>query len=74
MGGKDAATLRRFMHSLVRRDRCILLMYYADGMTPREIGAVLDVAEDEVRSMVRRLRDQARALLGIGETTSLSAR
>lgn len=59
--GSVRSTLRR----LAVKDRHLLLMYYADGLTLREIGCVLHISESAAglrrKTLIVRLRQAARA-------------
>lgn len=57
-------SLRVAMNRLSLNDRRLLVMYYADGMTLREIGRVLRVSESTTclrrKALITKLRGQAR--------------
>ena len=68
-GPTDALETRDSICSALRRlavkDRQLLLMYYADGLTLREIGRVLDTSESATslrrKALIARLRQVAKA-------------
>lgn len=66
MSSKDAAGLRHFVNVLPRIDRYILLMFYADDLTPAEISQVLDLPEYKVEQRLTVLRDEVAAALHAG--------
>ena len=63
MSGTDAATLKGFVHRLPRTERLVLILYYAEQLTTREISLVLDVSEQHVNQILTALQQQARSLL-----------
>ena len=73
MIGKDAVQLRHFFQQLTYRDRYILLLFYADGLTPAEIGLVLERSAQRVESRLDILKLEARSVLGGGESLAGSA-
>lgn len=62
MGGKDAAS-KEFGRALSQTERYVLMLFYADGLTPAEIELVLDLPEHQVLATLDRMRGLARALL-----------
>lgn len=58
-------TVRVAMKYLSAKDRQLLVMYYADGMTLREIGRVLHISESTAclrrKALIAKLRDSAQA-------------
>lgn len=58
MADSQASRVRKFVQTLEREDRYIVLLYYADGLTPIEISRVLDVPSTRVRSRLTELRLQ----------------
>ena len=59
MSGKDAASFRGFVEALDRVDRLVLMMWYIDGLSPTEIGAVLGWSDMKVAESITRLRRDA---------------
>jgi DNA-directed RNA polymerase specialized sigma24 family protein len=59
MKGMEAELLRSFLQNLGREDRLVLLLHYADGLTPGEIGAVLGKAETRIALTLARLKQAA---------------
>lgn len=58
MPSKDAQRIRDYVQSLQRDDRYILLLYYADGLTPLEIGALLGLSAAKVDTRLGYFRGQ----------------
>jgi DNA-directed RNA polymerase specialized sigma24 family protein len=63
MSGKEAACLKVFLRELATTPRRVLLLRYADGLTPCEIGATLDLSTEQVRSILASVLQQARQRL-----------
>lgn len=63
MSGTEAATLKGFVHRLPRTERLVLILYYAEQLTTREISLVLDVSEQRVTQILAALQSQARSVL-----------
>ncbi len=61
----DAARLKRFLQTLPQNDRYILLLSYADGLTPIEVSLVLDLPELTVRRRLEVLRREAELAIGV---------
>jgi hypothetical protein len=68
--GKEATALREFVDALDRSDRLILLLHFADGLTPSEISMLVDRSVPGVpgvpgvEARLRTLMAGARAALG----------
>ena len=62
MAESQAVQVRQFVQALGRDDRYIVLLYYADGLTPMEISRVLDLPSTQVRSRLLELRSQLAGL------------
>ncbi|MFN3167293.1 MAG: sigma factor-like helix-turn-helix DNA-binding protein [Phycisphaeraceae bacterium] len=58
MAESQANRVRQFVQGLDRDDRYIVLLYYADGLTPMEISRVLDLPSTRVRSRLCELRSR----------------
>jgi DNA-directed RNA polymerase specialized sigma24 family protein len=58
MSESQAQRVRDFVTALERDDRYIVLLYYADGLTPMEISRVLDLPSTKVRTRLETLRHQ----------------
>lgn len=58
MADSQARRVRQFVEALDRDDRYIVLLYYADGLTPMEISRVLDLPSTRVRTRLSELRSQ----------------
>lgn len=53
-----AKQVRQHVQHLEREDRYIVLLYYADGLTPIEIARVLDLPTNRVRNRLQALRQE----------------
>ena len=62
MADSQAKQVRQFVESLERDDRYIVLLYFADGLTPMEISRVLDLPSSRVRQRLEELRLELRTL------------
>lgn len=58
MVDSKARQVRQFVEALDRQDRYIVLLYYADGLTPMEISRVLDLPTSRVRQRLEELRSE----------------
>jgi DNA-directed RNA polymerase specialized sigma subunit len=63
MSGTEATKLKGFVHRLPRTERLVLILYYAEKLTTREISLVLDVSEQRVMQILGALQTQARSVL-----------
>jgi DNA-directed RNA polymerase specialized sigma24 family protein len=57
----DTDRLRDFYQALHQTDRLLLLLTLSDGLTPREVAAVLECQEQQVAHSLNRLMAEARA-------------
>ncbi len=64
MAESQATRVRQYVQALERDDRYIVLLYYADGLTPMEISRVLDLPSTRVRSRLEALRGELADLTG----------
>ena len=64
---EDARRLRRALAGLSADRRQVLVLRFVDGLSAREIGAVLDRSEGAVRVLQHRALRELEALLGRGE-------
>ena len=62
MADSKAKQVRNFVQALGRDDRYIVMLYYADGLTPMEISRVLDLPSGRVRTRLAELRSQLSSL------------
>ena len=62
MADSQAKQVRDYVQGLDRDDRYIVLLYYADGLTPMEISRVLDLPSTRVRARLDELRTQLAGL------------
>ena len=62
MADSEARRVRDYVQALERDDRYIVLLYYADGLTPMEISRVLDLPSSRVRTRLEELRSQLAGL------------
>lgn len=58
MADSQARQVRQFVEDLDRNDRYIVMLYYADGLTPMEISRVLDLPSTSVRTRLQELMSQ----------------
>jgi len=63
MPSKDAQRIRDYVQSLERDDRYILLLYYADGLTTLEIGALLGLSAAKIDTRLGYFRNQLDGML-----------
>ena len=63
MGGMDAATMKQFVRGLSIRDRQLLMLHWAEQLTPTEIELVLDLPEGFARRALDDLKRRAKRLL-----------
>ena len=56
MADSQARRVRNYVQALDRDDRYIVMLYYADGLTPMEISRVLDLPSSAVRTRLDELR------------------
>jgi len=77
MNGTEATAMRSMVQSLCRTDRLVLILTYAEQLTPAEISLVLDLSEPEVLRRQSSLYDRAREVVRCGNggesTVSVSA-
>lgn len=62
MADSQAKQVRNYVQALGRDDRYIVMLYYADGLTPMEISRVLDLPSNRVRTRLDELRSQLSGL------------
>ena len=70
MADSQAKQVRNYVQALGRDDRYIVMLYYADGLTPMEISRVLDLPSSKVRNRLEELRSQ---LAGLAQPNTRSA-
>ena len=63
MAGTDTQFVMSFVKALSRIERQLLMLYYAERLTPAEIGLVLNIAEARVTAMLDDLVERVRAAL-----------
>lgn len=56
MADSQAKRVRNYVQGLGRDDRYIVMLYYADGLTPMEISRVLDLPSTAVQTRLDQLR------------------
>lgn len=56
MADSNARQVRDYVQTLGHDDRYIVMLYYADGLTPMEISRVLDLPSTRVRTRLEELR------------------
>ena len=62
MADTQAKQVRDYVQALERDDRYIVLLYYADGLTPMEISRILDLPSTRVRTRLEELRSHLAGL------------
>ncbi|MEM6459146.1 MAG: sigma factor-like helix-turn-helix DNA-binding protein [Planctomycetota bacterium] len=67
MSRTDADRVRGCLGDLERTDRYVVLMYFADELTPAEIGLVLDVSLRRVNRVIDTFRQSVAAALTEGD-------
>ncbi len=72
MSDKEVADREVFAESLGRDERLVMILHYAEELTPTEIGLVLEISEGRVRSILDTLRERATALLRTGRRPALA--
>ena len=70
MADSPAVQVRQFVEALDREDRYIVMLYYADGLTPVEISRVLDLPSTRVRTRLQALCSE---LSGLAKPARASA-
>lgn len=65
MADSNARQVRDYVQTLGLDDRYIVMLYYADGLTPMEISRVLDLPSTRVRTRLEELRT---TLTGLAQT------
>lgn len=63
MDGQKATQVKACLSALGRTERCVVLMFYADELTPPEISVVLDITLTQVNQIVDRFRETAAVAL-----------
>lgn len=63
MNGTDASRVRECLSSLERTERYVVLLFFADELTPPEISLVLDIALSRVTQIIDRFRETAARVL-----------
>ena len=69
MADSQARKVRNYVQTLERDDRYIVMLYYADGLTPMEISRVLDLPTNRVRNRLEELRTELAGLTQAKTTT-----
>ena len=65
MSGTDAMRMKQCVTGLERTERYVVLMYFADDLTPAEIGEVLDVSLGRVADILDAFRQTAADAIGL---------
>jgi len=63
MSSTNLGPVKRLLASLDRDDRYVVMLHYADGLTLREIAAVLDLPVRVVESVLERMRGRLLAAI-----------
>ncbi len=61
----EARRIKSLVRSLPRAQRTIVMLFYADGLTPREIAEVLEIAQSKVQGVLAAFRAQAALRMGL---------
>ncbi|MHC4992725.1 MAG: sigma factor-like helix-turn-helix DNA-binding protein [Planctomycetota bacterium] len=65
MKGTETGFAESFVRALSRTERQLLMLHYAEELSPAEIGLVLNLGESRVKLMLDSLRRRARAALRV---------
>ncbi|MEO1235773.1 MAG: sigma factor-like helix-turn-helix DNA-binding protein [Planctomycetota bacterium] len=63
MSGTEATRVRDCLGSLDQTDRYVVLMFFADELTPTEISMVLDISVGRVNDTLKSFRDTIARIL-----------
>ncbi len=63
MSSTDATRIKMCLSALERIERYVVLMFFADELTPAEIGVVLDVSLGKVTDIIARFRETVARVL-----------
>ena len=63
MSSKEATRVKQCLGALERIERYVVLMFFADDLTPAEIGVVLDVSLKRVTDILDRFREAVAKVL-----------
>ena len=66
MSSKEAARLKAWVERLDRQDRLVVLLHWADDLTPEEIEQVLDLPKMSMADRLAGLHRQAEQVLSQG--------
>ena len=61
--GNDADFVSTFIHTLDWADRCLLMLFYAEGLTTNEISLVLDQPEHRIADRLKLIRGRVKSAL-----------
>lgn len=61
--GNDADFVSSFVRTLDWADRCLLMLFYAEGLTTNEISQVLDQPEHKVVDRLTLIRERVKGAL-----------
>lgn len=65
MPGTDAGFLNSFVHTLDRRERTLLMLYYVEQLTVDEISQILRFSRNDVEQTLRDIRHRTRNALQV---------
>ncbi len=71
MNGKDA-TSRSLMNALNRVERLVMMLFYAEELSTKEIALVLEMSEKAVATILLRLRTLVRETMMNGRPVALA--
>ena len=63
MTSNDADFVSRFVRTMDNADRCLLMLFYAEGLSMGEISLVLDQPEFRIESRLDTIRERTKAAL-----------
>jgi len=63
MTSNDADFVSRFVRTMDNADRCLLMLFYAEGLSMGEISLVLDQPEFRIESRLDTIRKRTKAAL-----------
>ena len=67
MTGTDASRMKECLSALERTERYVVLLFFADELTPPEISVVLNIALSRVTQIIERFRLAAARVLTLRE-------
>lgn len=62
--GNDADFVSSFVRSMDWADRCLLMLFYAEGLSTNEISLVLDQPEFRINDRLKLIRERVKSAVG----------